>query len=681
MLGRRLWAVLAGLVLVALLALLRLADPLPVTAIRDIGFDFEQRLLPRPADQSPVRVVDIDEASLATYGQWPWPRTLLATLTDRLTELGAAVVGFDVLFPEPDRMSPDNDTAFAGALFKGNAVLGFSLAPNAPPLGIDPKGGTAVSGTDPTPSLPPIHGAVAPLKQLADAASGLGSLSLDAGDSAGVVREVPLLWTENGRFYPGLSIEALRLALGEKTIVALGDTRGDGTLESLRIGGLSVPTTPDGSLVLYDKLPDPREIISAAALLGDGYHDLSGQIAGRIVLIGTSAAGLLDIHSTPLVPNLAGVRIHAEVIDQIAAQKFLTRADWVQGLEILVFIVAAVLLVLVVLRLGPIAGLILAVLLIAAMVGAAFAGFAYKGWQLDATFPAVGALIVYGVMVYFQFALTERDRRQLRRAFGYYVAPELLSRIEKSAATLKLGGEAREITVMFADMRGFTSFTEAHAPEETLGMLNRLFGALGQEIVSRSGTIDKFIGDSIMAFWNAPIDVADHARRACEAALAMRATLDNLNQDGRLSGIAIGMGLSTGEALVGNMGLESRFDYSAIGDSVNVASRVEGESKIIGFDIVAAETTRNAVPGLAWLEAGSVQLKGKSQRLPIHILVGDAALAQSPAFVELRAAHTAWLKGLVPFERCVALAAAVHPRLRRFYELVPGRAEDFGSPA
>src|SRR6185437_1542468 len=166
------------------------------------------------------------------------------------------------------------------------------------------------------------------------------------------------------RFYPGLSIEALRLALGEKTIVALGDTRGDGTLESLRIGGLNVPTTPDGSLVLYDKLPDPREIISAAALLGDGYADLRGQIAGRIVLIGTSAAGLLDIHSTPLVPNLAGVRIHAEVIDQIAAQKFLTRADWVQGLEILVFIVAAVLLVLVVLRLGPIAGLILAVLLI-----------------------------------------------------------------------------------------------------------------------------------------------------------------------------------------------------------------------------------------------------------------------------------------------------------------------------
>ncbi len=256
-----------------------------------------------------------------------------------------------------------------------------------------------------------------------------------------------------------------------------------------------------------------------------------------------------------------------------------------------------------------------------------------------------GALVTYGAMVYFQFARTERDRRELRRAFSHYVAPELLTRIERNADQLKLGGEVRQITVMFVDMRGFTSFTEAHSPEETLGMLNRMFGALGDEIVRREGTIDKFIGDSIMAFWNAPVDVADHARRACEAALAMRGTLATLNSDGRLSGIAIGIGISTGEALVGNMGLESRFDYSAIGDSVNVASRVEGESKLIGFDIVAADATRAAIPDFAWLEAGSVQLKGKARRVPIHILVGDTALAKSAAFTELVAAHTALLAG------------------------------------
>jgi adenylate cyclase len=422
-------------------------------------------------------------------------------------------------------------------------------------------------------------------------------------------------------------------------------------------------------------------MISATRVLGDGYQALADQISGRIVLIGTSASGLLDIHATPLSPAIAGVRIHAEVIDQIVSQAFLSRADWVQGLELLAFIVAGVLLVIVVLRLGPVAGLLLATLLIAAMIGGAYAGFALRGWLLDATFPVFGALLVYGAMVYFQFSLTERDRRDLRRAFGFYVAPELLTRIEKSAETLKLGGEARQITVMFADMRGFTSFTEAHAPEETFGMLNRLFGALGEEIVQRSGTIDKFIGDSIMAFWNAPVDVRDHARRACEAALAMRGTLDTLNADGRLTGIRIGIGLSTGEALVGNMGLESRFDYSAIGDTVNVASRVEGESKLIGFDIVASEGTRHAVPDFAWLEAGSVQLKGKSRRLPIHILVGDAAMAQSEAFAALRAAHAAWLAGAGDLLRCTELASGIDKRLARFYELVPGRADDFASPA
>ncbi|MBN9305251.1 MAG: hypothetical protein BGO82_08925 [Devosia sp. 67-54] len=681
MIGRRLLPTVLGLCLVALLALLRLADPLPVATIRDLGFDFEQRLLPRAAADAPVRVVDIDEPSLAKYGQWPWPRAELATLTRRLEELGAAAIGFDVLFPEPDRLGGDNDAQFAAALAAGKTVLGFSLAPNAPPLATPPKSGFAISGSDPTPNLPALPGAVGPLKQLADAASGLGSLSLDTADSAGVVREVPLLWSDGTQLYPGLSIETLRLALGVTTPVALGDTRGDGTLEALKLGPFTVPTTASGDIVLYDKRPDPREVISAGALLGDDYRSLADQVSGRIVLVGTSASGLLDLHATPLSPAIAGVRIHAAVIDQIVSGSYLTRADWVQGLEILVFVIAGALLVPVVLRLGPLAGLALAVVLIAAMIGGAFAGFALKGWLLDATFPAIGALVTYGAMVYAQFSLTEHDRRELRRAFGYYVSPQLLARIEQSADQLKLGGEAREITVMFADMRGFTSFTEAHAPTETFGMLNRLFGALGAEIVTRSGTIDKFIGDSIMAFWNAPVDVAGHARRACEAALAMRATLAALNDDGGLDGIAIGIGLSTGEALVGNMGLESRFDYSAIGDTVNVASRVEGESKLVGFDIVAADATRRAVPDLAWLEAGTVQLKGKAARLRVHILLGDAALAQRPDFLALGAAHADWLAGKGTLARCVELAPAVDPRLVRFYELAAGRADDFASPA
>lgn len=670
-----------GLLLVAALVVLRLADPQPVSTIRDMGFDLEQRLAPRASTDSPVRVVDIDEASLRAIGQWPWPRSVLATLTTRLGELGAAAIGYDVLFPEPDRLGGDNDAQFAAALSHTNSVLGFSLANNAPPLAIAPKGGTAISGSDPGKSLPPLPGAVAPLPLLANAAPGLGSLSLDSDDAAGVVRRVPLLWSDGTNIYPSLAVESLRLAMGVGTLVALGDTRGDGTLEAVRIGQFTAPTTAGGDFVLYDRPAEPQLVISAAGVLGDDYQKLADQVSGRIVLVGTSASGLLDLHATPLSANVPGVMIHAAVIDQIVAGQFLSRADWVQGAELLTFIIAGVLLVLVVMRLGPVAGLIVAAVLIAAEIAVAYVAFATHGWLLDATFPAVGALLVYGTMVYFQFSRTERDRRDLRRAFGYYVAPELLTRIEKSADQLKLGGEARQITVMFTDMRGFTSFTEAHEPEETFAMLNRMFGALGQEIVTRSGTIDKFIGDAIMAFWNAPVDVADHPRRACEAALAMRTTLETLNADGRLSGIAVGMGLSTGDALVGNMGLESRFDYSAIGDTVNVASRVEGESKVIGFDIVGAEATMQAVPDFAWLPAGSVQLKGKAKRLPIHILVGDAALAQSAEFAALRDAHLALIAGGGDVAQCIVLAAAVAPRLARFYELVPARASDFAPVA
>ncbi|RYE09359.1 MAG: adenylate/guanylate cyclase domain-containing protein [Hyphomicrobiales bacterium] len=688
--NRRLLPTLLGVVLVLVLALIRLADPPPVAAIRDMGFDFYQRMMPRAGEDSPVRVLDIDDTSLAQLGQWPWPRSMMATMTTRLGELGVAAIGFDVLFAEPDRLGAANDTAFADALRSSNSVLGFSTSANAAPIVIDPKVGVAVSGSDPGPSLPPIRGAVVPLAVLAEAAPGLGGLSINAEDSAGTVRRVPMLWTDGTRYYPGLSLETLRLALGVGTIVALGDTAGGNTLEAVRLGDLTVPTAANGDVILWDKPTQAAHVIPAWRLFADDYQSLAGEFGGRIVLVGTSASGLLDLHATPLSASKAGVLVHASMIDQIVSNQFLGRADWLQGLEILLFTLTGLLLVAVVLRLGPFAGLAVAVTCISAAMIVSYVAFSTRGWLMDSTYPVAASLLVYGAMVYFQFSLAERDRLQVRRAFGYYVAPELLGVIERNAGKLELGGELRELTVMFADMRGFTSFTEKHTPQDTLATLNTLFGALGKQIVDRLGTIDKFIGDAIMAFWNAPVDVAEHARRACEAALAMRQTLDALNRDKIFGepGIAIGVGLSTGVALVGNMGLATRFDYSTIGDTVNVASRVEGESKVVGFDIVAAEGTRFTAPDLAWLEAGSVQLKGKAQRLKVYVLVGDAALAKTDAFLALAAAHDALLLALRgngdvagSLARCVELGTPIERRLARFYELAPGRAEDFAVEA
>ncbi len=705
----RLLPALTGLLIVLLLAGVRVADPYPVQVLREIALDFYQRLQPRPNGAYPVRVIDIDEPSLAEIGQWPWPRDRLARLTDRLTELGAAAIGFDVLFPEPDRMSPariaaelpgidpstlpDYDQVFADALSRGPAILGFSRAPSGQPLQTPPRGGFAVSGPDPSEGVPFLTGVAAPIPMLSDAAPGLAALSLNTELSTSAVRRLPMLWTNGDSLYPTLSLEALRLALGIGTVVVFGDTAAAGYVDGLRIGDFTVPTTSNGDLWLYYSRPDPALYVSAKDVLGESYGGLADRIAGHIVLIGTSASGLLDIHTTTLGDNVPGVSIHAQAIEQILSGTYLTRPDWVIGLEIVGFVLLGALMVIVVLQLGPLAGLFTGAAALAIAGGVSWWLFTAHGIMLDPSFALVGLTLLYAALVFFRFFTTDAAKRQIRRAFGYYVDPQLLTQIERSGTSLQLGGEMREVSVMFSDVRGFTPLSEKLTPPQILALLNTMFGALGQEITGRLGTIDKFIGDAIMAFWNAPIDVADHPRRAAEAALGMRARLRALNaadafglraRGTGIDEVVIGVGISTGEALVGNMGLETRFDYSALGDTVNVASRVESACKEMGYDLLVTAPTHDAAPGLAYLPAGGMALKGKSERVVIYLLVGDAAMAQSPGFLELGALHAEAVAALAAgadptpaIAQCRELAMTIEPGLAKFYDRLAGRAEDF----
>jgi adenylate cyclase len=706
---RRLLPILAGLVIVVLLTLLRIADPFPVQVLREIAFDFYQRLHPRPATELPVRVIDIDEAALSEFGQWPWPRDRLATVTDRLTELGAAAIGFDVLFPEADRMSPrriaaglpgvdaatlpDYDAIFAAALSRSPSILGFSRTPSGKPLTGTPKGGFAISGPDPTERIPFLTGTASPIPILRDAAPGLAALSLNSELSAGAVRRIPMLWTNGSQLFPTLSVEALRLAMGISTVVVFGDTAAEGYVDSIRLGDFTVPLTSEGDLWLYYSRPDPNLLVSAADLLGPNYQQLADRIAGNIVLVGTSASGLLDLHNTTLGDNVAGVTIHAQAIEQILSGTYLSRPDWVAGLEIVSFLLLGAFMVVVVLLLGPLVGIAAGALSLAVAIGISWWMFITQGAMLDPSYPLVGLTLLYLALVFFRFLTTERAKKQIRRAFGYYVAPSLLSEIEKNGDRLKLGGEVRRITVLFSDMRGFTSLSEKLEPRRILAILNTLFGALGHEIVGRMGTIDKFIGDAIMAFWNAPVDVPDHERKALRAALGMRQKLAELNQHdafqlkadkAAVPELGIGIGISTGEALVGNMGLETRFDYSALGDTVNVASRVESACKEVGYDILVADPVRVIVGDFAFLEAGALALKGKAERVVIYLLVGDADLAKSGAFSLLRATHAEALEALRSgrdtrgaIAECQALALKLEPGLKKFYDLLPGRSMDF----
>jgi adenylate cyclase len=706
---KRLVPTLFGLALVLALVLLRAADPYPVQTVREIAFDFYQRLAPREAPNDfPIRVVDIDEASLADIGQWPWPRDRLALLTSRLAELGAAAIAFDVLFPEADRMSPsriaagvpgldpasfpDTDAQFAAAIANAPAVMGFSDTAGVSGMPPPPRAGISISGTDPIGAVPKLRGAVLPLPAIIDAASGLGSLSLSTEDLATTVRRLPLLWTDGKQFFPTLSVEALRIALGEQNIVVFGETDAP-YVEAVRIGGYTVPTMAEGDLWLYYREPDNALYVSARDILGDNFQQMADRISGHIVFIGTSASGLLDIHGTTLGDNVPGVSIHAQALEQMLSETYLTRTDWVSGLEIVGFFLVGALLVLIVLRLGPLAGLLTGAVAFGGV--AAFSWYAYRQWGLmiDPSFPLFGLLVTYAALTFFQFVIADADKRQIRRAFGYYVAPSLLAEIERNADRLKLGGEMRDLTVMFSDVRGFTSLSERLPPSGIVTMLNILFSALGRRIVGEMGTIDKFIGDAIMAFWNAPVDVPEHAHRACRAALGMREELRALNARDAFGlgaagadrqAITIGIGIATGPALVGNMGLETRFDYSCIGDTVNTASRVEGACKSVGYDIVVTAETRAAAPEFASLAAGRIALKGKAQPVAIHILVGDAAVAASAAFKALEIEHRRTIAALEDRQdasgsiaRCLALCVEVEPGLAAFYEKLASRPEDF----
>ena len=696
---RRASAFLFGAVAVALLLALRAADPYAVRTVREASFDAYQQIKPRQAPEGlPVRIVDIDEASLARLGQWPWSRAIMADIATRLTELGAAAVVFDVLFPEPDRLSPsgwvaggeDYDSRFAAALTAAPSVLAVTrtVGGQAAP---SPKAGFAITGADPLPRLPRLDGAAIPLPALAEAASGIGVASLDR-EGAGVARRLPLLWSNGSQPLPTLSVEALRVAQGASTVVILGDTAGAGTVEEIRVGQVTVPTGPTGDLWLYYR-PLPADLyIPAHMLLGEAAGGLAPRISGHIVLIGASASGLLDIRASALGEAVPGVAIHLQALEQMLTGVFLNRADWVGGLELLTIAASGLAVVLAVLLTGPLVGLVVSLIVAGAAMAASWLAFAQLGLLIDASFALFAILLSYAAMAFFQFAVTDGDKRRIRKAFAHYVEPTLLTQIEANSGLLRLGGEVREMTVMFCDVRNFTALSERTRPDELVAILNRLFAALGAAIVRHMGTIDKFMGDAVMAFWNAPVNVDGHALRACEAALDMRQALRELNaEEPDDETIAIGIGISTGAALVGNMGFEARFDYSCIGDTVNVASRIEGACKTVAYDILVTAETRAAAPGLAYLHAGAIVLKGISEPEPIYLLVGPQSLAEDRRFAELATTHEELLacwgageQGDALYARCREAAAGIDARLGEFYEACLGRPEDFrlgGHPA
>ena len=646
------------------LALLAGIAGAPVRAVmQNVVFDQYQRWKPRPyAFDEPVRIVAIDDESLKRLGQWPWPRERLAALVDNLKRAGAAAIVFDFLFSEKDRADASAaagktpDDVFARAIDGAPVVLGSFVSdlPNGASGAV--KAGFAVAGDDPTKFLTRAPGLLTPLPELAQHAAGVGFLNWRP-DADRVVRRVPLILNVNGALHPSLAMEALRVAQGASTYIvkssnasgetAFGEVYG---VIAIKNGDLTIPTDPAGDVRVYFARPDPRRSIPAWKALEPG-ADLSA-VRGSIVFVGASAALLSDIVATPLSPAMPGVEAHAQIVEQLLSGQTLTRPDWAPSAEWIAtaFICAA--LVATTWILAP----NLAALAFAAVVGAIVAvswfAFSRHGVLIEPTYPAFSAAAVYFTGVSTLYAVKRHQEREIRSAFGRFVSPAVVARLAEMPGALELGGLQRELTLLFCDIRSFTTLSEGFNASELTHFLNEYLTPMTDAILDRMGTVDKYMGDAIMAFWNAPLDDPDHAAHAVESALTMRETLVKLNErwlsraeaDGRaFKPVRFGVGLNSGECCVGNLGSLRRFDYSAIGDEVNVASRLEGACKIFQVDIIGSETVRAEAPDFAWLEIDSVLVKGKTRPVGLYTLAGDQALARSDDFADLSRLHAAML--------------------------------------
>lgn len=616
----------------------------------------------RSTPSGSVVIVDLDDQSLKQFGQWPWPRYRVAMLAERIRRAGASSVAMDIVFAEEDRTSPEvlrhslrselgvdigftglpaglenNDSVLAGILKQGPYVLGYYFRVEG--LGSDDGQPSAHASPDENPDVPPpplklsvlktpdamdvkealfqAGGVVGNIPMLAEAAQAAGFINVGA-DRDGVVRKAPLVISWEDDVYASLALAAVLRASGPEAAVLRLTSGG---VESLRLDGRTIPLDARGRILLnYRGGRRTIPTYSARDVLEERLQP--GALEGKIVFIGTSAAGLMDIRSTPLDQFYPGVEAQATVADNIVGGDFLRRPDWAPGLELTLVVGMGLLSTLLLLRMGGIWPLIiLAVLGSSAWFGAVRSLNAH-GLYLSPLMPMLTLAGNFGILSFLKFWSEEREKRKIRSSFEHYLSPEVITRVLKNPDMLKLGGEKKELTVLFSDIRNFTSLSEKLEPQELVAFMNEFHSAMTGIILDQGGTLDKYIGDAIMAFFGAPEEQPDHALVGCRTALAMMERLYECRKDWCFPGfsrIEIGLGISSGEMVVGNMGSVKRMSYTVMGDQVNLASRLEGLTKFYGVKILISEFTHAQVRHeITCREIDQVRVKGKDTPVAIY---------------------------------------------------------------
>jgi adenylate cyclase len=570
------------------------------------------------------------------------------------------------VFPEPDRLNPDiaadtfrdldeatreklrvlpsNDRILADALRQSRVVLGESGGPDVR-AELDknlPVTGFAMLGEDPHPFMYQFAGLLRNVQVLEDAAAGRGLFTIRP-ERDGIIRRVPMIMVAQGVTMPSLTFEMLRIASGSGTILIKTDKAG---IQSIGVQGFQIPTDANGQLWVHYARRDPSIYVPAVDVL-DGRVP-PDKISGKLVVIGTSSAGLNDIKTTPVSAAMPGVEIHAQVLESALTGAIVTQPNYGIALEFFGALVLGLLVIAFAPNFGPVTLVAVGALFATVLAGTSWVFYSQHRLLVDFTYPLMSTTAIYLTLIFASFVREQSQRRQIRSAFGQYLSPALIEQLAQSPEKLVLGGEEREMTIMFSDVRGFTTISESykHDPQGLTALMNRFLTPLTNAILDRKGTIDKYMGDAIMAFWNAPLDDKEHEINACNAAIDMLERIDELNkirqQEAEEGGPAylplnVGVGLNTGVCVVGNMGSNLRFDYSVLGDSVNLASRLEGQSKEYGFPIIVGSKTALAVKDkFAILELDFIMVKGKKEPEVIYAIAGREDTAQSGRFQRQR---------------------------------------------